>query len=219
MNADHDPEKHIADLERQLAQGHHPARPEREERPEVKPDDVHDLAFSTATTGRRGYHQEEVDAFLDRVEATLRYPAASGGITAADMRNVAFSKPPLGRPGYHEDEVDAFLDLVARQMERRSGQPSAVDRTQKDPPNFSATTGVGLRHLTHSDESTARRILREIYRCWVELGSSHSVVTWRSPLVLGSASVLLGFATHPTCFALAALLFLWAFAAWRSQSG
>jgi DivIVA domain-containing protein len=34
-------------------------------------DDVHNVAFRKAALGRRGYDEEEVDAFLNQVEATI----------------------------------------------------------------------------------------------------------------------------------------------------
>jgi DivIVA domain-containing protein len=37
----------------------------------LTPIDVHNVAFRTAPLGRRGYDEEEVDGFLDRVEASL----------------------------------------------------------------------------------------------------------------------------------------------------
>jgi DivIVA domain-containing protein len=60
-----DPERRIAELERQLAEQKRGPEPERQP------------AFSDASRGR-GYHRDEVDAFVDRVEATLRDPTARG---------------------------------------------------------------------------------------------------------------------------------------------
>ena len=73
------------------------------------------MAFSKPPIGKRGYNEDEVDAFLDLVAAALRDPARSG-LTRGDVHNVAFSKPPVGKRGYNEDEVDAFLDRVEQQL-------------------------------------------------------------------------------------------------------
>jgi DivIVA domain-containing protein len=105
-----DPEKRIAELERQQA--------EAVKRPVVTPNNVHDISFSDASRGR-GYRRDEVDAFVDRVEATLRDPTATGGVTPADLDDVAFSKPPIGKLGYSEGEVDAFLDRVKAELRGR----------------------------------------------------------------------------------------------------
>ncbi|MCV7234831.1 cell division protein DivIVA [Mycobacterium branderi] len=84
----------------------------------LTPDDVRSVAFSKPAIGKRGYNEDEVDAFLDRVEEALRNPRAST-LTAADVRGVAFNKPPIGRRGYNEDEVDAFLDRVEKELQQR----------------------------------------------------------------------------------------------------
>jgi DivIVA domain-containing protein len=106
-----DPEVRIAELERRLAEQTHVAGPEH---PDKRP------AFSEASRSQGGYHRDEVDAFLDRIEAALRVPTATGGVTAADIDNVAFSKPPIGKRGYDEDEVDAFLDRVRIELTSRA---------------------------------------------------------------------------------------------------
>jgi DivIVA domain-containing protein len=128
MNQD-DPEVRIAELERRLAEQKHVAGPEhRDRRPAVTPEDVHNVAFSTSARGRRGYQEKpgysefEVDRYLERIEATLRDPAARGGISPADIRNVTFSKPPTGKRGYDQDEVDAFLGLVEEQLSSQQGE-------------------------------------------------------------------------------------------------
>ncbi|KAA2252916.1 DivIVA domain-containing protein [Solihabitans fulvus] len=75
----------------------------------VSPDEVRDIAFSRPSLGKRGYREAEVDAFLERVEATLR---GTDDLTPKDVRDVVFSKPPIGQRGYNEGEVDEFLDRV-----------------------------------------------------------------------------------------------------------
>jgi DivIVA domain-containing protein len=82
-------------------------------------DSVHVMVFSKPSIGKRGYNEDEVDDFLDRVEQRIRNPRAQGGLTVDDVRNVAFSKPPWGKRGYNEDEVDAFVALVEQQLLQR----------------------------------------------------------------------------------------------------
>jgi DivIVA domain-containing protein len=84
----------------------------------LTPEDVRNVAFSKPRIGKRGYNEDEVDAFLDLVEAALRNPMGSA-LTPEAVRGVAFSKPPVGKRGYNEDEVDAFLDLVEEELRRR----------------------------------------------------------------------------------------------------
>jgi DivIVA domain-containing protein len=81
--------------------------------------DVHDVAFSKPPLFKRGYHEDEVDALLERVEEALRDPTGRRGITAAELDGVRFSKPPIGKRGYNEDEVDAFLERVRIEFTRR----------------------------------------------------------------------------------------------------
>jgi DivIVA domain-containing protein len=122
-----DPEKRIAELERQLAEHKRMAELKRQQAgpvnsPVVTPEYVQSVAFSKPPIGKRGYNEDEVDCYLELIATTLRDPTASGGVTPADIRNVAFSKPPIGKRGYNEDEVDAFLDLVEIELTRRADQ-------------------------------------------------------------------------------------------------
>jgi DivIVA domain-containing protein len=112
-----DPEKRIADLERQLAEARAAGGPGANQTTgsRLTPEQVRDVAFSKPPIGKRGYNENEVDAFLDLVEAALRDPARRT-LTAEQVRGVAFSKPPIGKRGYNENEVDAFLDSVEEQM-------------------------------------------------------------------------------------------------------
>jgi DivIVA domain-containing protein len=71
--------------------------------------EVRELVFGTPPMGKRGYNEDEVDAFVAHVVARLE---GRGQLTVDDVHNVAFSKPGLFKRGYHEDEVDAFLDDV-----------------------------------------------------------------------------------------------------------
>ena len=75
----------------------------------LTPAEVHNVVFKKPPIGKRGYDEEEVDLFLDRIEATLR---GKDNITAQDIVAVLFSKPPIGKRGYNEVQVDAFLDQV-----------------------------------------------------------------------------------------------------------
>ena len=91
---------------------------------------------------RRGYKVDEVDAFLDRVEATLAGDPIGGGPAAAqEVHDVVF-RVRFG--GYDEWQVDLHLDRVERQLadleERSTGfaRPSAGGRerlsTLRDEP-------------------------------------------------------------------------------------
>ncbi|MEV4101484.1 DivIVA domain-containing protein [Nonomuraea sp. NPDC049649] len=78
---------------------------------------VERVAFRSARLGS-GYHEDEVDGFLDRIVATLRgttqYP-----VTPQEVREVTFATVML-RPGYLIADVDAFLAGIAEVLEQRN---------------------------------------------------------------------------------------------------
>jgi DivIVA domain-containing protein len=59
--------------------------------------------------GKRGYNEDEVDAFLQLAASRLD---GYGQLSADDVHAASFSKPPIGKRGYNEDEVDAFLAVL-----------------------------------------------------------------------------------------------------------
>jgi DivIVA domain-containing protein len=72
---------------------------------------------------RRGYKVDEVDGFLDRVEATLAGEQAGPPVAAQEVHDVVF-RVRFG--GYDEWQVDLHLDRVERQLaefEERGGRP------------------------------------------------------------------------------------------------
>ena len=144
-----DVERRIADLERELAQPRHPnAAGASTPTGSLAAEQVHNVAFSKPPLGKRGYNEDEVDAFLELVEATLRDPGCTA-LTAQQVRDVAFSKPPVGRRGYNEDEVDAFLDFVAGQLAPQQG--AAIDPALTPPTS-------GADGLSPQRKSWVRRL-------------------------------------------------------------
>lgn len=64
---------------------------------------------------KRGYKVDEVDAFLDRAEATLARRGRGGDVvTASDVRDVVF-RTRFG--GYDEWQVDLHLDRLEKELE------------------------------------------------------------------------------------------------------
>ncbi|MFI7037133.1 DivIVA domain-containing protein [Microbispora rosea] len=76
---------------------------------------VERVAFRPGRLGM-GYREEEVDAFLDRMVATLRGTAAEP-LTAEQVRRATFATVVF-RPGYAIGEVDGFLSEMASVLER-----------------------------------------------------------------------------------------------------
>jgi DivIVA domain-containing protein len=97
----------------------------------LTPQDIRDVAFDRAPLGKRGYDEKQVDAFLDRIEATL---SGTDALTAEDVRGVTFSDAPRIRRGYHEDQVDDFLDLVVSTLELRDTAPESAPAAQHPDP-------------------------------------------------------------------------------------
>ncbi len=90
-----------------------PPRPKAAQEKKLTARDIRNIAFHRPPRGRRGYQESQVDAFLDRIEATL---LGQDNLTGKDVRDVRFSRPLIGRRGYDETEVDAFLARVEQQL-------------------------------------------------------------------------------------------------------
>jgi DivIVA domain-containing protein len=81
--------------------------------PQLTPEVIRNVTLHRPPLGERGYVEEEVDAFLDRVEATLR---GADTLTAQDVHEVRFHELPPDRGGYDQNEVEALLDLVEERL-------------------------------------------------------------------------------------------------------
>ena len=64
---------------------------------------------------RGGYAPEEVDAFVERLAATLNGQPIGPPMTPEDVRNVSFTPVRL-REGYAFEEVDQFLELAEAKL-------------------------------------------------------------------------------------------------------
>jgi DivIVA domain-containing protein len=70
---------------------------------------------------RPGYVMAEVDALIDRIEATLGLrPQTGPPVTAEDVRRARFRTTRL-KPGYDEEEVDAALERYQEQLRQAAG--------------------------------------------------------------------------------------------------
>src|SRR5205823_8627932 len=79
---------------------------------------------------RRGYKVDEVDSFLDRVEATLNGEVAAP-VTAQEVHDVVF-RVRFG--GYDEWQVDLHLDRVERQLDELEERGGFVPMRGPDRP-------------------------------------------------------------------------------------
>lgn len=166
-----DPEKRIAELEGLQAGANAAAG-----RPvaggamsaaggELTADDVHNVAFSAASGGKRGYDVGDVEAFRRRLEEQLRNPRAVGGLTAAEVDSVAFSKPAIGKGGYDQHEVDAFLERALQRLKPDVGSQ----------PGFPPASG-GFRDYTGKRSKPRRFDMLFVFLAIV--AAVHSLVTF-----------------------------------------
>src|SRR5690349_14386128 len=84
----------------------------------------------TRVRWREGYDIDEVNAFLERLAATVEGRYVDSPVTVADIRNVSFT-PVRFREGYSVDEVDAFLDQAAQAL--TNTQPGLVGHGETQP--------------------------------------------------------------------------------------
>ena len=73
----------------------------------MTPDEVRVFCFGKPRFGRRGYNEDEVDAFLDLIAEAL---AGRNILTPDDIHYVEFTIMPMGMRSYDQGQVDAFLD-------------------------------------------------------------------------------------------------------------
>ncbi|MFE2755753.1 DivIVA domain-containing protein [Actinosynnema sp. NPDC059335] len=130
------------------AQGAHATSTGMRPAARLTPQDVRGVRFHKPRPGNRGYHEGEIDAFLDRIENTL---AGRDDLTAREVQDIEFAYAPPGQVGYDEDDVDTFLDLVVVTLERMPTPPRAVP----PPPPVRPRPGPGARPLTARDVRTA----------------------------------------------------------------
>ena len=123
----------------------------------LTPADVHNVAFSKPPIGKRGYNEDEVDAFLDLVEAELARLIEENndlreqvsqleqrlGNAQADLED-ARSRPPaasMGRAAHAADPARrAPADAAADGAAARDGRATAADGRARASPAATTTS-------------------------------------------------------------------------------
>jgi DivIVA domain-containing protein len=147
-----DPEKRIAELERQLAE---------HQRAAGDP--------GASLWSQQGVFPPPPRAGFPPPPTGPSALTTGGWLTPEHVRNVSFSKPPIGARGYNEAEVDAFLDLVEQQMQSRQGALPPPPQAAFPPPQAWFPPAPGGRQPATSAagaESGGGRIARVVLR-WV----------------------------------------------------
>jgi DivIVA domain-containing protein len=99
----------------------------------LMPADVHNVAFSKSPIGKRGYHEGEVDAFLERVEAELARLIEENN----DLRDRVEQLDQQQRAA----PVDTGVDLRPLELPRVVMAPA--------PPRMREQTSLGGDHNVH----------------------------------------------------------------------
>jgi DivIVA domain-containing protein len=124
----------------------------------LTPADVHNVAFSKPPIGKRGYNEDEVDAFLDLVEAELARLIEENedlreqvseldqrlGNAQADLEE-ARSRPPVAAPAAVSPPTQAIQRPVEPPPMRQQMEPPM--RSMGAPPPQSADEHTGDHHV------------------------------------------------------------------------
>lgn len=94
----------------------------------LTPADVHNVAFKKPPIGKRGYDEEEVDAFLDEVERELARLIEENNELRAQVDRVRDGAPP--GPGADPQLVAEHAELRA-QLERAQREKVAADQAAR----------------------------------------------------------------------------------------
>jgi DivIVA domain-containing protein len=111
----------------------------------LTPADVHNVAFKKPSIGKRGYDEDEVDAFLDIVEAELtrlieennelsqRLAAfEAGGAPASGYQ--AYAEPPAQGVPDNTAEIQAYVDAAPQQQVHEHEAPAAPEPVVQQAP-------------------------------------------------------------------------------------
>src|SRR4029450_10034202 len=92
----------------------------------LTPADVHNVAFKKPPIGKRGYDEDEVDAFLDEVERELARLIEEN----TDLRNQASSRPGASGGGA-DPRLVAELNELKAQFERMQREKAAAEQAAR----------------------------------------------------------------------------------------
>ena len=122
----------------------------------LTPADVHNVAFKKPPIGKRGYDEEEVDAFLDEVERELARLIEENSELRMQIERGGGRVAPAG-PGGLDPRMAAELNemkaldrvqrdkAAAEQAARDAGRAGAVARRRRWRPRWPAPTASSRR--------------------------------------------------------------------------
>src|SRR5215468_5277719 len=97
----------------------------------LTPADVHNVAFKKPPIGKRGYDEEEVDAFLDEVERELARLIEENNELRAQVERGG-GRPPAGPGGPGGDpRLAAELNELKMQLDRTQRDKQEAERAAR----------------------------------------------------------------------------------------
>jgi len=115
----------------------------------LTPADVHNVAFKKPPIGKRGYDEEEVDAFLDEVERELARLIEENSELRANSERGRAGGPPPGDMRHTGEMADLKTQLDRMQREKAAAEQAArqlqaeLDQATRSPGGPVASTGDG----------------------------------------------------------------------------
>ncbi|MEV0272992.1 MAG: DivIVA domain-containing protein [Hamadaea sp.] len=127
----------------------------------LTPADVHNVAFKKPPIGKRGYDEEEVDAFLDEVERELARLIEENNELRAQAERGGGGRPPAG-PGA-DPRLAAELNELKMQLDRVQREKGEADRAaramQAELDQVRAGGPAGVGPVGPDGEQQALRVL------------------------------------------------------------
>ena len=100
----------------------------------LTPADVHNVAFKKPPIGKRGYDEEEVDAFLDEVERELARLIEENNELRAQVERGGRGGAPAGPSA--DPRLAAELNEVKSQLDRVHGFRALDPSTRRESRNY-----------------------------------------------------------------------------------
>ncbi|MGA8116581.1 MAG: DivIVA domain-containing protein [Actinocatenispora sp.] len=97
----------------------------------LTPADVHNVAFKKPPIGKRGYDEDEVDAFLDEVERELVRLVEDNNELRAQLERVQHGAPPVPAGAGAPEHLVAENNDLKEQLERLQMDKSSVEQVAR----------------------------------------------------------------------------------------
>src|SRR6201991_4024701 len=123
----------------------------------LTPADVHNVAFKKPPIGKRGYDEEEVDAFLDEVERELARLIEENNELRAQLERGGGGRAPAGAGG--DPRLAAELADLKTQFERVQREKSSAEQAARGMQQELEQIRTGAGPTAGDGEQQALRVL------------------------------------------------------------